>query len=169
MAPLMDVYTISLKNRLVLACEDYIRHKHHEDGRWNGCRFLIVLSEKKPGADIKRHLPKTIIHLDKEHFTEWYRSAAKEYALDKEKERSATRAHRMALWKLRLLATEVRRRFGVPYDENDGEAMGVFDDLAFDFVVQWVASKGEDDFELSEVTAEDIDRFCNSVAERKAR
>lgn len=57
----------------------YLWHKHHEDSRWDACVFLIVLSEAKPDAAARKLLPRNILHLDKDHFAEWYREAATAY------------------------------------------------------------------------------------------
>jgi len=65
-------------------CELYIKHGHHKDPRFRGTNVLVVLSSFKPPKDIKKKLPKTIIHIDVEDFVEWYRRAAKGYRKFKE-------------------------------------------------------------------------------------
>lgn len=143
-----------------VVCENYIRHKHHEDPKWESCAILIVLSEKQPDEETKRHLPKTIIHIDKVHFTEWYRTTAREYALDREQEEPAKKVRDKVTLQLQLLANEIRKRF----DIDDGwDDTRLFDDLAFKFVMQWMAGKGGE-FKLVDVTSDAIDEFCRSVA-----
>jgi len=163
-------FRVQHKGKWVLAeaeivCENYIKHKHHENPKWASCSILIVLSEKIPDKGKNKQLPTTIINLDKAHFTEWYRTAARNYALAREKEEPAKKSYEKADLQLQMLASEIRKRFGVPHDESGGEDMRVFDDLAFEFVAQWMRGKGEE-FRLAEVTVEAINGFCQSVSGR---
>jgi hypothetical protein len=59
---------------------NYIRHKHHLNGRFDVCRFLIVLADVKPPESAIRDLPPEIIYIDRAHFTLWFEKACTEYA-----------------------------------------------------------------------------------------
>lgn len=63
-----------------VVCENYVLHKHHTNSKWAKCRILIVLSGSPPSPELKPQLPNSIIHIDRAHFTEWYRLAARQYA-----------------------------------------------------------------------------------------
>src|SRR4051794_21730008 len=41
-------------------CENYLKHGHHRDCRWDNVRVLIVLEGKEPDAEIRKKLPKKI-------------------------------------------------------------------------------------------------------------
>ena len=65
-------------------CKGYVRDRHHKDVRWANCQFLIVLEQEEPSPELKALLPPKFIRIEIERFTEWYREAARKYALMKE-------------------------------------------------------------------------------------
>jgi hypothetical protein len=141
-------------------CKNYVRHKHHENPKWQNCSILIVLDESDPAPEIQPHLPSETIHLDKSHFLGWYEPAAKQYAEAREREEPAKLQSAILNQTLAMLATEIRKRLQIPYDEDFSDAMQWTDDLALEFICQRM--KGKDgDFKLASVTAAELDEFCS--------
>jgi hypothetical protein len=60
--------------------QDYLRHKHHLNERFDACRFLIVLADEKPSATVIAKLPPRVIHIDRSHFANWFEDACAQYA-----------------------------------------------------------------------------------------
>ncbi len=142
-------------------CRNYVKHKHHEDPRWASCEVLIVLESKEPASDIRPKLPKTIEHIDKAHFAEWFRPFAAEQFEAEEKEWPALRDFGIATFQHDILASEIRRRLGP-------DAIELGDDPAFEFISNWVRRHRLVEFKLSDVTPEAIDEFCRTYSKRLA-
>jgi len=68
-----------------IECKNYLQHQHHTNAKWDDCEILVVLSEEEPNKDMRKLLPRRIIHVDRGHFTKFFRRAAKLYAIEKEK------------------------------------------------------------------------------------
>src|SRR5438445_4543917 len=112
-------------------CDNYIQHKHHKNEKWAACKVLIVLSGKQPSPETRHLLPKTVIQIDKAHFTLWFRAAAKEYALAAQKDEPGKKASEKALLRLRVLASEIRKRLGVTRFPDETPEEDIFNELAF--------------------------------------
>src|SRR5262249_55851177 len=116
-----------------VSCDNYIQHKHHENGKWASCRVLIALSGKQPAPETRHLLPKTVIHIDKEHFTPWFREAAKEYAVARKRAEPREKTSEKASLRLHVLAGEIRKRFGISYIPDEYPVTDICDELAFEF------------------------------------
>jgi hypothetical protein len=119
------------------------------------------LTEKEPAPGTKHLLPRTIIRIDKAHFTPWYREAAREYAQARQREEPAKKSAEKMETQLHALSNEIRERFGVPHDEDGSEDQQVFDELAFALVARWMTGN---EVKLAEIQPSDIDEFCRTVA-----
>jgi hypothetical protein len=154
-------------------CENYVKHGHPEDARWSDVKVLIVLEKDKPDKVLRKKLPKRIVHIDKEHFTGWYREAARAYALKKEPENALNRN----LARVRLIANRVHHNWLevcadkerdmatcphcnlCPYfgEGTAGEATEVFDSLALRFLQERGTPKK---LNIGKIAQEEVDAFC---------
>jgi hypothetical protein len=155
--------------------ENYIQHKHHTNPRFAQVGIIIALEAANPSPEISKRLPKKRIRVDKSHFTRWYRTAARAYAREKEKERPA----RIAIAKLHNIAKEFQSRYvsncgdkerdmavcpdcdTCPYFGEPGEANRTFLELAVKFV-RWHGAKDVRRLKLADIKPGDFDRFLAS-------
>jgi len=156
--------------------ENYLHHGHPDDARWNNVKVLIILQETEPDEAVRRKLPKKIIHIDKEHFTGWYREAAKEWALRKEKQDPLNRN----LARLCLIAGRIHHNWleVCPHKERDmatcpecdlcpyfgagvtGDATSAFENYALEFLRQ---RDTPENLDIGNIAEEEVNAFCRKV------
>jgi hypothetical protein len=64
--------------------KNYLAHRHPVNPAFNSTEFLILLSAEAPPQSTLDHLPRRIVHIDRDHFLSWYEKAAKPELLGKE-------------------------------------------------------------------------------------
>ena len=171
-------FTTKIKGKRVaieveVLCENYVAHGHPDDSSFDKVGILIVLESNNPPPALKRQLPKRIIHVDKDHFTEWYIAAAREYAKQKEKEAEPER-NRV---RLHVLTGEFKSRWvavcghkerdmalcpdcdSCPYYGEPHTATADFENLALTFL----ANRNPSKFVLGDIAASDIDEWFIKV------
>jgi hypothetical protein len=157
--------------------QNYIKHGHPEDRRWDNVKVLIVLEEKEPDEDMRKKLPKKILHVNKKHFEGWYREADRQYALKKEPVNAVNRAAakvgviagRVHLnWlevcphKQRDMATCPDCNYCPYFGQGcmDGEASEVFEEIALRFLQE---RNTPAQLNLGDIPAAEVDAFCQKV------
>lgn len=65
-------YKNEVKIEIECKHQSYINHGHDRSKSFHGDIFLVVLESKPPSKIIKKRLPNNIIHIDINHFSEWW-------------------------------------------------------------------------------------------------
>lgn len=60
--------------------ENYIKHRHMSSPHFGSVKYLIVLSADDPSDQKWKLLPPKIIHIDRQHFLDWYKPEGRRYA-----------------------------------------------------------------------------------------
>jgi hypothetical protein len=151
-------------------CQDYIKHGHAEDRRWDNVKVLIVLDQNDPDKAIRKKLPKKILHIDKNHFEQWYREAARQYAQAKDSEN----AHNRNIARLEIIAGRVHQHWlEICPDQSRDMATcpecdlcpyfgqgAMFEDIALEFLRQ---RDTPERLNLGDIAFDEIDQFCQKV------
>lgn len=146
---------------------NYIRHRHHEDRRFDPVRFLITLDSHVPRSGLDKRLPPRIIQVSQSRFEFWYRPKAKEYAQGKDIEaRFAILSNEFHSRFLRYCPEQNRDAAACPYCDvcpyfpghdvlPSGGGRRVFDKLALMFVARRRSMKPR----LATIKSEALDEF----------
>lgn len=148
--------------------QNYLAHGHQHSSAFGETKYLIILSPKDPPAEVRDQLPPEIVHIDLEHFLEWYEAASQ---VERIEQRNSTR--------IDVIAGEMQGHWvticsdnerdmaacpdcdGCPYFGEglmDGEAHLHFHKLAAHFMVQHAIADGLE-ANLTKLQEADLKRF----------